>query len=137
MQPWATTADPEPQDQVTGTPAISTATAAILACNRTRILTGQDDSLYRVRICPRSAYALFHKNDMQRCNDGQDCAGELVTDGLTNALAVSFSRHRIFDAGIPDLAPKCGMYVAHFVKMTAHYAPYHHNRPVKLPQNLA
>jgi hypothetical protein len=74
---------------------------------------------------------------MQRYNDRQDLSGDLITDDLANALAMSCSRHRAFDAGLFVFAPKRGTWVAHFMEATAHYGSQHHNRPVKLPQNVA
>jgi altronate dehydratase len=72
MQPWATTADPEPQEQLMGTPSVSNVSAAVVARDRTCILTGEVDSLDRAHIFPRSAQEWFHKNRMQRYNDRQD-----------------------------------------------------------------
>jgi hypothetical protein len=137
MQPWVTTADPEPQEQLMGTPSVSNVSAAVVARDRTCILTGEGDSLDRAHICPRSAQEWFHKNRMQRYNDRQDLSGDLITDDLANALAMSCSRHRAFDAGLFVFAPKRGTWVAHFMEVTAHYGSQHHNKPVKLPQNVA
>ncbi|TIA35300.1 hypothetical protein D6C78_06241 [Aureobasidium pullulans] len=137
MQPWATTADPEPQEQLMGTPSVSNVSAAVVARDRTCILTGEGDSLDRAHICPRSAQEWFHKNRMQRYNDRQDLSGDLITDDLANALAMSCSRHRAFDAGLFVFVPKRGTWVAHFMEVTAHYGSQHHNKPVKLPQNVA
>jgi hypothetical protein len=137
MQPWATTADPEPQEQLMDTPSVSNVSAAVVARDRTCILTGEGDSLDRAHICPRSAQEWFHKNRMQRYNDRQDLSGDLITDDLANALAMSCSRHRAFDAGLFVFAPKRGTWVAHFMGVTAHYGSQHHNMPVKLPQNVA
>jgi hypothetical protein len=53
---------------------------------------------------------------MQRYNDRQGLSGDLITDDLANALIMSCSRHRAFDAGLSVFAPKCGTWVAHFMK---------------------
>jgi len=120
-----------------GTPSVSNVSAAVVARDRTCILTGEGDSLDRAHICPRSAQEWFPKNRMQRYNDRQDLSGDLITDDLANALGMSCSRHRAFDAGLFVFAPKRGTWVAHFMEVTAHYGSQHHNRPVKLPQNVA
>jgi hypothetical protein len=74
---------------------------------------------------------------MKRYNDRQDLSGDRIIDDLANALAMSCNRHRAFDASLFVFVPKCGTWVAQFMEVTAHYGSQHHNRPVKLPQNVA
>jgi hypothetical protein len=119
-----------------GTSAVSNVCTAVVARDRTYILTGEGDSLDRARICPRSAQKWFLKNRMQRYNDRQGLSGDLITDDLANALIMSCSCNRAFDAGLFVFAPKCGTWVAHFTEVTAHYGSQHQNRPVKLPEDV-
>lgn len=120
-----------------GIPAVSNVSATLVVRDRTCILTGESDSLDRAHICPRSAQEWFHKNRMQRYNYRQDLSGDLIIDDFANALAMGCSRHRAFDAGLFVFVPKCGTWVAHLMEVTAHYGSQQHDRPVKLPQNVA
>merc|ERR1711881_641030 len=117
--------------------SVSAISSAVIARDKSCIVSGSRDFLHRAHLCPRAETEWFQTNGMSRYNNQLELSGDVATDDMANAIALRPDIHTAFDQGYFMIARKKEHWVLHFLRTTHDLGRDYHRLPVDINPNLA
>ena len=117
--------------------SVSAISSAVIARDKSCIVSGSRDFLHRAHLCPRAETEWFQTNGMSRYNNQLELSGDVATDDMANAIALRPDIHTAFDQGYFMIARKKEHWVLHFLRTTHDLGRDYHRLPVDINPNVA
>lgn len=114
-----------------GTPSASDLAVYVKYRDSSCRVSDYQDGLRAAHLCPKNATAWFEANRMGKYCKSQGLYGNYVTDDIANAIALRANLHDVFDDQKVAIAPKNGVWKAHFFGLTFTLGSMYHNEPLK------